>query len=163
MMATKIKAKGGKKAEGKKRTKPRIEDTESSGNKVTKPAKHRKSQLPEVAGLASLVDGELMISAQMSELVPVAQYANVTIGPVVVGWKFGGADMSILADVEWDEDGNAELTPEQEAVYWRVRGAIQSTMKVIEHAIAEDREMVERSVRKQNEREAEEQKKAKKK
>ena len=116
---------------------------------------------------ASIVDGEVLIQGQVSETVPVAQYANVVI-LAGLQWKCGGIDMEALIDVNWggidqdeDSDGYGEstfdyesLTPRQRAAYDRVRGACRATMKVIEHGNAEDRETVEISVRMHNEREA---------
>lgn len=144
----------------KGRNRPRVEESESSGNKVVKSSQHRAA-----GAVAQLVDGELLITSQQSELVPVAQYANVTLGPVQLTWKLGGIDMSVLADIEWEQDDDGddvtEMTTEQQEVYDKVRGAIRSTSKLIEHSIAEDRELVERSVRLHNEREAAENSKKK--
>jgi hypothetical protein len=119
------------------------------------------------SAVASVVDGEVLIQGQISETVPVAQYANVVI-LAGLQWKCGGIDMEALIDVNWggidqdeDSDGYGEstfdyesLTPAQRAAYDRVRGACRATMKVIEHGNAEDRETVEISVRMHNEREA---------
>jgi hypothetical protein len=106
-------------------------------------------------------NGEIEITYQLSELVPVAQYANVTIGPVQLRWKVSNPGIEKLGFVDW-EDGDS-LTTEQQAVYDIVRGYLRATSKLIEHAIAEDREIVEESVRLHNEREAEEAEKAAKK
>ena len=125
----------------------RVEDTESSGNKAAKEAQHR--------GTAQVMEnGEIEITCQLSELVPVAQYANVTIGPVALRWRVNNPGIDILGDVDWENGGT--LSPDQQAVYDTVRGYIRATSKLIEHAIAEDRELVEESVRLHNEREAEE-------
>lgn len=121
------------------------------------------------SAVASIVDGEVIIQGQVSETVPVAQYANVVI-LAGLQWKCGGIDMEALIDVNWggidqdeDSDGYGEstfdyeaLTPKQRAAYDRIRGACRATMKVIEHGNAEDRETVEISVRMHNEREAKE-------
>jgi hypothetical protein len=130
-----------------RRTKPRVESTEPAG-RVPKSAAHRS-----VNGKATVLDtGVIEISSQISELVPVAQYANVTIGPVMLRWSVINPGIEKLGAVNWDED---ELTAEQQAVYDEVRGYIRATSKLIEHSIAEDREIVEESVRLHNEREAE--------
>jgi hypothetical protein len=126
-----------------------------------------KQQNKGVNAVASIVDGEVIITGQVSETVPVAQYANVVI-LAGLQWRCGGINMEDLIDVEWgdiDEDKDSDdygtstfdyeaLTPKQRAAYDRIRGATRATMKVIEHGNAEDRETVERSVRMSNEREA---------
>lgn len=128
-----------------------------------------------VTATAKLIDGEVMIQGQVSETVPVAQYANVVILSGLQ-WKCGGIDMEALIDVDWgdlDDDEESEsygqstfdyeaMTPKQRAAYDRIRGACRATMKVIEHGNAEDRETVERSVRMHNEREAAEEEAEKK-
>ena len=128
-----------------------------------------------VNAVATLVDGEVVITGQVSETVPVAQYANVVILSGLQ-WKCGGIDMEALIDVDWggidqdeDSDGYGEstfdydsLTLPQRVAYDRVRGACRATMKVIEHGNAEDRETVEISVRFHNEREAAEEQEAEK-
>ncbi len=141
----------------KRRTTPRVKDTEGGGSKVAKTAAHRQTK-PSPEGSAKLVDGELYITAQLSELVPVAQYANVTIGPVQLAWKLGGVDMEALLDVDWDkiedDDDIEKLTPKQKAAWKRARAGLRSTMMLLEFTVAEDRESVERSVRQYNEAEA---------
>lgn len=128
----------------KPRAKARVEDTEPAG-RVPKAATHR--------GTATVLsNGNLEINVQMSELVPVAQYANVTLGPVQLRWQIDNPGINILGVVDWD-DLDA-MTPEQQAVYETVRGYLRATSKLIEHSIAEDREIVEESVRLHNEREA---------
>jgi hypothetical protein len=130
----------------KPRAKARVEDTEKS-SRATKQADHR--------GAATVMDnGELEISFQLSELVPVAQYANVTIGPVQLRWKTANPGIEKLGTVDW-EDGDS-LDAEQQEVYEKVRGYLRATSTLIEHHVAEDREAVEESVRLHNEREAEE-------
>jgi hypothetical protein len=120
-----------------------------------------------VNATASIIDGEVVITGQVSETVPVAQYANVVI-LAGLQWKCGGIAMEDLIDVDWgdiDDDEDSEsygestfdyeaMTDKQRAAYDRIRGACRATMKVIEHGNAEDRETVERSVRLHNEREA---------
>jgi hypothetical protein len=100
-----------------------------------------------------LSNGNLEIASQMAETVPVAQYANVIIGPVGLRWQIENPGIEKLGPVDWDAD---DLTAEQQAIYDQVRGWLRATGKLIEHAIAEDRELVEESVRLHNQREAEE-------
>ena len=128
------------------RTRPRVEDTEKT-SKVTKSATHRGSA-------TVLENGNLEIASQLSELVPVAQYANVTIGPIQLRWQTQNPGIDKLGTVDWDDMDN--MSAEQLAIYESVRGYIRATSKLIEHSIAEDREIVEESVRLHNEREAEE-------
>jgi hypothetical protein len=77
-------------------------------------------------------DGEMYIEYQGSELVPVAQYASVTIGPVRVVRKI----------VDPGDDHEA------------LKAEIHKLRKAVEEVISEDRWMVEQSVAKHNEREA---------
>lgn len=139
-----------------RRTKPRVETTEPSGRQA-RSAQHRGT-------VTQLENGNLEIASQMSELVPVAQFANVTIGPVLLRWQTPNPGIEKLGDVDWDSiaDGD-ELTPEQQRIYDQIRGYLRATSKLVEHAIAEDRELVEESVRLHNEREAAEQEQAAKK
>lgn len=126
-----------------KRSKPRVETTEERSKAPTK-----KSERGTVKGNITPVpeEGVLVISAQIAETVPVAQYANVILGPVQFSWALGGVDMATLCEVEdWDE-----LTDEQQEAYDRARGGARATMTIIEHVISEDRETVERSVREHN-------------
>lgn len=136
---------------------------------------HKQHNGRGVNAVAKIVDGAVMITGQVSETVPVAQYANVVILSGLQ-WSVGGIDMEALIDVEWgdiddDEDSDTygestfdyeALTPQQRGAYERIRGAVRATMKVIEHGNAEDRETVERSVRLANEREAAEEAEAEK-
>jgi hypothetical protein len=128
-----------------RRTKPRVSDTEPAG-RVPKAADHRGSA-------TVLSNGNLEIAVQLSELVPVAQYANVTLGPVQLRWQIENPGIEALGEVDWEADN---MTAEQQAIYDKVRGYLRATSKLIEHSIAEDRELVEESVRLHNEREAEE-------
>lgn len=135
------------------RKRARVEDTEPA-RATTRSATNR--------GTATVMEnGEIEITYQLSELVPVAQYANVTIGPVQLRWKVSNPGIEKLGFVDWEEGDS--LTVEQQAIYDIVRGYLRATSKLIEHAIAEDREIVEESVRLHNEREAEEAEKAAKK
>jgi len=104
--------------------------------------------------MAHSLNGDVLIVGQLSELVPVAQYANVTLGPNQIAWKLSGADMSILADVDWDSED--ALSEEQQEVFDRVMGALKATSRLLEVHLSEDRETVDRSVRQHNEREASE-------
>lgn len=141
-----------------RRTTPRVSDTESTSKGDT-----QEEQLTPPQGTATpLANGDVMISAQLSEKVPVAQYANVTLGPVQISFKVGNIDMEKLIGVEWPEDLDAEieLTEEQAEVFDRVTSAVKAGMRVLEHPLSTDRVAVERSVQAHNQR-AEEQEAAK--
>lgn len=149
------------------RTRQRVSSDEPRTRQVRESVIHRQHNGKGVNAVAKIVDGEVVITGQVSETVPVAQYANVVI-LAGLQWSCGGIDMEALIDVEWgdidaDEDSDTygestfdydAMTPQQQAAYERIRGAVRATMKVIEHGNAEDRETVERSVRLANEREA---------
>lgn len=143
-----------KKPASRPRTTPRVTNTEDNKGSVSKNVEHRQNESSLMSMARDLGSGEVLISGQLSELVPVAQYASVTLGPVMLAWKLGNTDMSVLADVDWDDE-DTPLTDEQQAVYDRVRNSMRSTGRIIEEVLAEDRETVERSVRMHNEREAE--------
>jgi hypothetical protein len=165
------------KISGKKppaRTRPRVTGDGEPTRQVRESVIHKQHE-KGVTAVAKLVDGEVLIQGQVSETVPVAQYANVVILSGLQ-WTCGGIDMEALIDVDWggiDDDEESDsygdstfdyesLTPRQRAAYDRVMGATRATMKVIEHGNAEDRETVERSVRMHNEREAAEEEAEKK-
>jgi hypothetical protein len=135
------------------RTRPRVTDTEDTSGATVKSVAHRQTQSP-VSAMAQSLNGDVLIVGQLSELVPVAQYANVTLGPNQIAWKLSGADMSILADVDWDSED--ALSEEQQEVFDRVMGALKATSRLLEVHLSEDRETVDRSVRQHNEREASE-------
>lgn len=151
---------------------PRVKPHEDGGivrgrGKQIKSAKHRES----IKGTATVVDGGVQITAQLSELAPVADYANVQIGPIQLSWLLGGIDMEVLAEVDdWggvDEDGDltfdeSMLTPDQLVVYKKIRNAIRSTSRVIAHSISEDRGLVDESIRMHNAREEKAEEAAKK-
>lgn len=135
------------------RSRGRVEQDEGKASRAAKMATHR--------GTATVIgDGTLEITFQSSELVPVAQFANVTIGPIQLRWMTSNPGIEKLGTVDWDEDDS--LDAEQQEIYDTVRGWLRATAKLIEHHIAEDREIVEESVRLHNEREAEEAEKARK-
>jgi hypothetical protein len=148
------------------RTRPRVSEDGDPTRQIRDSVIHRQHERG-VTAIAKVVDGEVVITGQVSETVPVAQYANVVILSGLQ-WKCGGIDMEALIDVEWggidtDEDSDdygestfdyEALTLPQRVAYDRIRGACRATMKVIEHGNAEDRETVEISVRMHNEREA---------
>lgn len=136
------------------RNKPRVEDTEAKGGAS------RKQSRGTIKSQVTPLDGEVIITSQIAETVPIAQFANVILGPTMLSWKLTGADMEKLVDVDW-EDGT--LTKEQQEVYDRVRGALVATSAIIEEHLSEDRETVERSVRQFNQRQEEEEKSAGKK
>lgn len=129
-------------------------DTEDTAGANVKTVTHRQTQAPVAAMAQQLNGGELLITAQLSEVVPVAQYANVTLGPNQLAWKLNGVDISILADINWEDDD--KLTDEQQQVVDLVLGSLRATSKLLEIHLSEDRETVDRSVRQHNEREASE-------
>lgn len=108
------------------RTKRRVEGDGKSST-VVKSAQHRGTTV-----VVPLEEDQFEIICQASELVPVAQYANVTIGPIAVRRTVRCDDMDSLKE------------------------SIQEIQEVIYDVIAEDREAVEESVRLHNQREAEE-------
>lgn len=144
-----------------KRTRPRVEDTEDNKGSVRKSATHRGT--PE--GITPTGDGRIEIVSQASELVPVAQYASVTVGPIAMRWSASDPGLEALAEVEWSDDPDVEtdMTPEQQVVFDRAMGLIYAGQRVVDTAIARDRALIEESVRLHNEREAEEEERAKKK
>jgi hypothetical protein len=101
-------------------------------------------------------EGELEIYVQLSELAPVAQFANVTIGPISLRWVTHNPGIDKLGVVNWDDDET--LTDEQQAIYDSVRGSLTAASRIIEHHISDDRELVEQSVAAHNAREAAESK-----
>lgn len=122
----------------KPRSTRRVEDSEKATS-VVKSSAHRGTTLIAVPiGTNGLPMIEIM--GQASELVPVAQYANVTIGPVAVR--------------RWVED-----TGDDEELHERISDVQALVMDII----AEDREAVEESVRLHNQRTAEEEAKEAKK
>jgi len=143
-----------------------VTEDEGRTRQVRESIVHKQHNGKGVNAVASIMDGKVMITGQVSETVPVAQYANVVILSGLQ-WEVGGIDMEALIDVNWggiddDEESDsygestfdyAAMTPLQQSAYDRIRGAVRATMKVIEHGNAEDRETVERSVRLANERE----------
>jgi hypothetical protein len=139
-----------KKPLAKPRTRRRVTDTEDTSGANTKAATHRQATAPVAAMAQQLNGNEMLITAQLSEVVPVAQYANVTLGPNQLAWKLG-VDMSVLADVNWDDE--SDLTEEQQQVVDLVLGSLRATSKLLEIHMSEDRETVDRSVRQHNERE----------
>ena len=48
-------------------------------------------------------NGNLEIAVQLSESVPVAQYANVMIGPVGLRWQTANPGIDKLGVVDWDD------------------------------------------------------------
>ena len=130
----------------KKRVEPR------KRARVTESERPRNITKAVDAGTVTVMEnGNLEIAVQASESVPVAQYANVMIGPVGLRWQAANPGIAKLGVVDWDDP---ELDEEQQAIYDTVRGWLRATGKLCEHHIAEDREIVEESVRLHNEREA---------
>lgn len=108
--------------------------------------------------MARLLDnGEILISAQFSEVVPVGRFAGITIGPYQLAWKLNGVDLSELADIDWDDDD--PLTDKQQAIYDKVSGALRSTSRIVHNNLDDDREIVDEAVKRFNEREIQEEKK----
>lgn len=146
------------------RTKRRVEETPPKLHMASAGLSGKQANISNVKGTAMKLDDGVLVSAFFAETVPVAQFANVVLGPVGLQWKLGDINMEDLIDVDWgdwDEDTGDHtfdrdaLTPRQAAAYDRVRGAVRATMKVVGYAVAEDRESVELSVRLYNKREAE--------
>lgn len=159
-MPTVIRKPAAKKAGDKKsstkppaRTRPRVEDTEPKGA-TRKSAVHRGDPQVEVLGTDMI-----RITGQGSELVPVAQYASVTIGPVaIMSTVRVPFDTAILAEITWpdDPDAEAEMTEEQSAAFTFMVNATMSVQRVVDTVVSLDRAIVEESVRLYNERQAEE-------
>lgn len=127
-----------------RRTKPRVTETESPRAPSREVLKGTVNVMP---------NGTVEIACQLAETVPVAQYANVVIGPVGLKWSIINPGIEKLGVVDWEEQN---MTAEQQAIYDEVRGYLRATSKLVEHQISEDREIVEESVRLMNQREAEE-------
>jgi hypothetical protein len=160
MAVKKLKKVAGTTSARRPRVKPHEEG--ESFNKSGKQIPSAKHKEPLTRGTAMIAEGGVQITAQLSELVPVAQYANVQVGPVQLTWLLGGIDMSVLADVEnWgelDSDGDlvfdeSTLTPDQLRVYKKVQGSIRATSRIIAQSVAEDRGLVDESIRLHNARE----------
>lgn len=148
-----------KKTKPAPRTKPRIEDTEPAGT-TRKTAVHRGQAKVEVVG-----DNEIVVTGQGSEVVPVAQFANVTIGPVAIQMRFRVPDPNILAGIDWSDDPDAEteMTDEQREAFEYLISCAMATQRAVDTVINRDRAVVEESVRLYNEREAEKEEAEKKK
>jgi hypothetical protein len=127
------------------RSTPRVTEDEGPHQPSRKSAAHNEgpSTKPSTQAVLSLLDGELYVSAQLSETSPVAQFA--------------GVQMEKLMGVEWpdDMDDEVELTEEQAEVYDRVFAAVQNPLRVLEAVVSTDRTSVERAVRQHNQREEE--------
>lgn len=120
----------------KPRSTPRISKVEDDGGKpdraTSKPAGHKPGAAVASSGVPIGANGAPMIEiiSQSSETVPIAQYANVVIGPVAVR--------------RWVEDtGDLE----------DLKARISENQQLVEQVISEDREIVEESIRMHNERE----------
>jgi len=108
--------------------KTRVDSSEPKGTTNQKSGKPREADSPRGEGvIRGLSEGEFYVSYQASELVPVAQYANVTIGPIQVATVTSG-------------------DPE---------AAIENCAKIVTGSIARDRAVVEESIREHNRREEE--------
>lgn len=117
------------------RSTARVEESGNDRN-ISKSAAHRGATMVAVP-LGGNGRPMIEIMGQASELVPVAQYANVTIGPVAVR--------------RWVEDTGDDD---------QLRERISEVQALVQDIIAEDREAVEESVRLHNQRVAEEEAKS---
>jgi hypothetical protein len=130
----------------KSRSTSRVEETEGkSSGTVTKAAAHR-GRVSDV-----VPEGMIEICAQGSELVPVAQYANVTIGPIYARRLIVDPGLDKLVDTDpknWDAAQNA--------IADRFQNSIRVMQDLLEEIMAEDRVSVLESVREVNKRKAEE-------
>lgn len=142
--APKIKRPGGSKST---RTAPRVEDSERTAGANTKPAVHRGATVQPGIPIGSNGLPMIEIVSQASEVIPVAQYANVTAGPIAIRRWIEDPGVHVLADVNWD----GEMTKEQQNVYDQIRGEMAAGQQIVEDVIAEDRENILESVRRQNE------------
>lgn len=126
----------------KPRTRPRVEKSESTSN-VTKPARHRGKTANDDKPTARKLweakdDVGYELTAQASELVPVAQYANVTVGPVAVTRTI------VIHSTDPDDVKEA------------VKDALEEMQDVVEDVVSADRNIVLESVEAHNRREREE-------
>jgi hypothetical protein len=150
------------------RTRPRVEDTE---DKTRTPKKRTMSKRAtgspdDKLSAGVTMEGNIKIYVQRSELTPIAQYANVSIGPVALEFTIGGIDLTPLMDVkpdQWtsEEDNElvfdyASLTPEQKRIYDQVQAILGGVGAMLENRLNDDREIVETSVRMRNAKDAEE-------
>lgn len=137
----------------KRRTTPRVQDTEDNRGSVRKTAAHRG------ATVTADDNGLLRFVGQGSELVPVAQYASVTIGPVLIEGHVSGPDISLLGEVEWPDDPDMEPdwpSDNHREVFEALVNQGVGLQRVVDTIISRDRALVEESIRLYNEREAEE-------
>lgn len=143
MPAKRIAVKKGAESSAKKqRSSQRVDDTEGrSPGGMNRTAAHRTGGPRDV-----VPDGMIEICAQVSELVPVAQYANVTIGPVYARRLIVDPGLDKLAGdpKEWDD--------EQNAIADEFQGHVRNMQDLLEEIVAEDRENVLESVREVNKR-----------
>ena len=140
----------------KPRTTRRVQDSgRSSGGAATKTAAHNSVSVNSSVPVGGNGLPMIEIVSQASELVPVAQYANVTIGPVMVRRWVEDPGVSQLAGTD-PEDFDSK----QKKVYDAIFSEISTTQAIVQEIISEDREAVEESVRLHNQRAAEEEAKA---
>jgi hypothetical protein len=141
---------------GKKsaRSTDRVESTEGkSPGGMAKRADHRSAQPTSV-----VPEGMIEIGVQLSELVPVAQYANVTVGPLFA--------RRLIPDPGLDKlDGTDmhEYNEEQSAIADAFQAPYKTMLDLIEEIAGEDRENILESVREVNKRRADEDEDTKKK
>lgn len=143
-----------------KRTTRRVEDTEANRGSVRKTAAHRGAAVME------LVEGAgIRFVGQGSELVPVAQYASVTIGPILIDAiiPYDASALSILAEIDWPNtvEEMAEMdwpSDEHRQLFEQMVNQAVGIQRIVDVAIGRDRALVEESIRLYNEREEEESK-----
>lgn len=133
------------------RTKPRV-NTDGDGKASSVKDQVTKNQQPLSVPLPMGSNGLPMIEvvSQSSETVPVAQFANVVIGPCAARRLVEDPGLAKLVGTD-PEEWNAE----QQAIADQFKGEIAVMNLLIQEVISEDREAVEESVRLHNEREAE--------
>lgn len=152
MSARKISVSKGVKSSAKKRSTPRVEDTEGkSPGGMAKRADHRQAQPTSV-----VPEGMIEIGVQLSELVPVAQYANVTVGPMFARRLIPDPGLDKL-----DGTNSLEYDDEQNAIADAFQAPFKTMLDLIEEIAGEDRESILESVREVNKREDEEDSKSK--
>lgn len=110
------------------RTTPRVSDDEPA-KKTTKSARNRGSTQGSASAkkLEQPEGAVVVVTCQASELVPVAQYANVTVGPIAVQRTY--------YDTGNDDD---------------IEQMISRTQMIVTDVISTERELVEQAVREIN-------------
>lgn len=127
------------------RNRPRVEDTEPKRSKPRGSAQHRGVTMENGVPMGANGLPAMEIINQGSELVPVAQFANVTVGPIAVRRYVEDPGMHKIVGVDPDD-----YDEEQAQIAADYKEVVATGQALIEEVIAEDREAVEESVRKQN-------------